>query len=161
MLRFFLRKHNRIERAALVTLRLALVSDIPKIMSLQQQAESAAQWTAREYERMLNEKSGVVLVAEMGDKVCGFVAGAGIGAEWELENIVIESSARRKGTGRRLVQSFLDHAKHEGGTRVFLQVREDNTAARGLYECAEFRVNGRRPGYYGSTDAVLYVCDLT
>ena len=103
MLRFFLRKHNRIERAALVTLRLALVSDIPKIMSLQQQAESAAQWTAREYERMLNEKSGVVLVAEMGDKVCGFVAGAGIGAEWELENIVIESSARRKGTGRRLV----------------------------------------------------------
>ena len=63
-----------------MTLRLALVSDIPKIMSLQQQAESAAQWTAREYERMLNEKSGVVLVAEMADKVCGFVAGAGIGA---------------------------------------------------------------------------------
>ena len=146
--------------SAQTTIRSASASDIPTIISLQRQAETAAQWTAAEYERMLSTRNNVVFVAEMEGNVCGFLAAAGTGSEWELENIVTENSLRRKGIGRRLLQSLFEHARGAGGQKLFLQVREDNAAAKGLYECSGFRICGRRPGYYGSTAAILYVFDL-
>lgn len=143
------------------TIRFATASDIPSIISLQRQAETAAQWTEAEYKRMLSEPGNVLLVAETEGSVCGFLAASGTGIEWELENIVTDNSLRRRGIARCLMQSLFEHAKAAGGQRLFLQVREDNSSAKGLYESAGFRVNGRRPGYYGSASAILYVYDLT
>ena len=143
------------------TIRFAKASDIPVIIDLQRQAETAAQWTEAEYKRMLSEPSNVLLVAETEGSVCGFLAASVSGIEWELENIVTDTSLRRRGIARRLMQNLFEHAKAAGGQRLFLQVREDNGSAKGLYENAGFRVNGRRPGYYGSASAILYVYDLT
>ena len=110
---------------------------------------------------MLCEERSILLVAESKDAVCGFLAGSRTGPEWELDNIAVESRMRRKGAGRMLLQRFLEKAKLADAQKIFLQVREDNLAARELYEGAGFRITGKRSGYYRGQDAVLYVFEFT
>jgi ribosomal-protein-alanine N-acetyltransferase len=50
-------------------------------------------------------------------------------------------------------------AKQQGVRRCLLEVRESNTAARGLYETLSFQLDGIRKNYYPTTtgreDALL------
>ncbi len=87
----------------------------------------------------------------------GFLVAQRVDYEWELQNIVVAQSARRKGLGKRLLEGLLDQAAQTNGA-VFLEVRESNTAARNLYEKAGFELSGRRKSYYvdPSEDAVVY-----
>ena len=71
---------------------------------------------------------------EDGDAIQGFLIARAVGPEWELENIAIAGSARRRGLGTRLLGEFLNTARARGATSVFLEVRESNSAARRLYE---------------------------
>ena len=49
-----------------------------------------------------------------------------------------------------------------GAERLLLEVRADNTAARGLYDSAGFRLLQTRRGYYpGGVDALVLVLDLS
>ena len=43
-------------------------------------------------------------------------------------------------------------AAARGAVRVFLEVADDNAAARALYARAGFVEAGRRPGYYAGAD---------
>lgn len=93
----------------------------------------------------------------------GFLAGHAIDQEWEIENVVVSSPARRRGLATQLVQEFLRLARSAGGKNVFLEVRESNLAARKLYEKLQFVETGRRRVYYREPeeDAVLYLRALT
>ena len=60
------------------------------------------------------------------------------------------------------MQAFLVQAHQLNAESVFLEVRESNTAARGLYEKLAFHQTGRRKSYYCAPleDAILYFKDL-
>ena len=100
----------------------------------------------------------MALVIEEPSGVQGFLIAKVIAAEWELENIAIAGTARRRGLGTRLLGEFLDHVRAQGATAVFLEVRESNRAARSLYEKWAFEKAGRRVRYYRDPDedAILY-----
>ena len=54
--------------------------------------------------------------------------------------------------------SLLRLAREASAARVFLEVRESNQAARGLYSKLGFRETGSRPAYYSHPveDAITY-----
>jgi ribosomal-protein-alanine N-acetyltransferase len=81
-----------------------------------------------------------------------------VAGEWEIENAVVAPEFRRRGVGHDLIRELLRQAQMASGTAVWLEVRESNFAARGLYEKHGFRETGRRRAYYEdpSEDAVLY-----
>jgi [ribosomal protein S18]-alanine N-acetyltransferase len=54
--------------------------------------------------------------------------------------------------GRALVEHGAVEATRRGAARLFLEVAEDNTAARALYAQTGFVEAGRRVGYYARTD---------
>jgi ribosomal-protein-alanine N-acetyltransferase len=85
-----------------------------------------------------------------------------LGDEWEIENIAIAGTARRRGLGTRLLGELLDMARARGAAAIFLEVRESNQAARALYEKWAFLESGRRPIYYKNPpeDAILYRLDF-
>ena len=66
----------------------------------------------------------------------------------ELLTLGTEPGWRRGGIARRLVTATLREARTRGAKRLFLEVAEDNRAARALYETESFRIVGRRRGYY-------------
>jgi ribosomal-protein-alanine acetyltransferase len=159
-------------------IRLATPADIPSMLNLERSSPTAARWTEQQY-RQLFETGGaerLALVAETpfaandeatkyeaaapqaGASILGFLITQHIAPEWELENIVVASSARRQGVGNRLLHALLAAARETDSHTVFLEVRESNADARHLYEKAGFEPAGRRKSYYTNPpeDAVLY-----
>jgi ribosomal-protein-alanine N-acetyltransferase len=139
-----------------VNLRTATLADVPAILAIEQQSPTAAHWTAAEYQRRVN--TGFVLLAEAAGALCGFVCARVVAGEWEIENVVVAPEFQRHGVGGGLIRELLQQAQIAGGTAVWLEVRESNSPARGLYEKHGFRETGRRREYYKdpSEDAILY-----
>jgi ribosomal-protein-alanine N-acetyltransferase len=131
------------------------------MMAIEQQAPSAAHWTAGQYERRL--ENGFIWVAEHEGEICGFVCAKVLPGEWEIENIVVDPEFQRRGLADRLLGALISDAQKRAGTAIFLEVRESNLPARQLYEKRGFAQAGRRKGYYQHPveDAVLYELRLS
>jgi ribosomal-protein-alanine N-acetyltransferase len=126
-------------------------------MALEGSSAGAGHWSEADYHRLFVEPGREVLVVE-GTSVQGFIVGRDLGPDWEIENVVVACSEQRRGLGTRLVQELLSMVRNRGAQAVYLEVRESNRAARGLYSKLGFAEMGRRKSYYSNPEeaAVLY-----
>ena len=101
----------------------------------------APEVTDRTWQRVLDPESAVMcLIAEVEGQVYGFAHCVVHEATWEtqpvcyLEDLYVLPSARGHGIGGALID-WLRHAmRAEGWARLYWMTREDNTAARRLYD---------------------------
>jgi len=112
-------------------------------------------WTAGEFGELLARPDTFLL-----PEPTGFLLGRALAGEAELLTLAVAPEARRHGIGVRLVAQFLTEAAARGAETAFLEVAEDNLAARALYERTGFTQAGRRRGYYRhpngtTTDALV------
>ena len=91
-------------------------------------------------------------LAMVGASAAGFTLCRSAGAEVELLLIAVNPALRRQGTGQRLLMRAQEDALTRGATVLFLEVREDNHAAKYLYDRGGFLQVGRRPDYYAAKD---------
>ncbi|MDY6923119.1 MAG: GNAT family N-acetyltransferase [Pseudomonadota bacterium] len=120
-----------------------------------------APWSAAALADLLGQAG--VFAVEAAD---GFILIRVVIDEAEILTLAVRPAARRTGQGGRLVGEGVLAAAARGAARVFLEVAEDNAAARSLYARAGFTEVGRRPGYYagaegGRRDALLLVLNLS
>lgn len=115
-------------------------------------------WTERAFVEELRAGHAFV-AARLGDELVGY---AGLGfvagppqAEAEIHTIGVDPAHQRAGIGRALLRTLLGVAD-EAHAAVFLEVRTDNEAARGLYEAEGFTVVGLRKRYYRPSGADAY-----
>jgi ribosomal-protein-alanine N-acetyltransferase len=143
-----------------VTIRSAVLDDVPAFLAIEREAASAAHWTLDQYARLV--ESGIVLVAEDEGNISGFVCAKKVAGVWEIENMVVAKLSRRRGVGDGLLAEVLRRVRNEGSLAVWLEVRESNRPAVRLYEKHGFCETGRRRGYYSEPveDAVLYALRL-
>ena len=87
----------------------------------------------------------------------GYVASWIIAGEVHISTIAVHPQHRGRGLGELLLASMLLRAYHFEGRYSVLEVRASNMTARALYEKYEYRVVGRRKGYYrdNQEDALL------
>ena len=80
----------------------------------------------------------------------------------DLANIAVLPDCRGRKLGRRLLEKTLEKAYEMGVSEVFLEVRESNAAARGLYLSSGFAEIGVRRNYYSAPreNAVLMMKKL-
>ena len=107
----------------------------------------SAPWDARAFADLLAQP-GVLLRIEAD----GFILIRVVLDEAEILTLAVRPGARRQGLGRRLVERACVAAKDAGAETLFLEVAEDNAAARVLYARAGFVEIGRRKAYYASPD---------
>ena len=81
-------------------------------------------------------------------KIVAFLVARRADLEWELENIVVAETFRRRGAGSILLAALIAEAGAQRGSGVFLEVRESNHGAHALYEKAGFRKIDLRKDYY-------------
>ena len=83
--------------------------------------------------------------------------------EGEILNLAVDPGCRRSGLGRQLVGTMLDWLRKAGAGRVYLEVRQSNLPAIGLYRSLGFETMGSRRGYYTHPreDAVTMGLDVT
>lgn len=111
-----------------------------------QLSSSASIPTYEEVEDLINSKAGIVLAATDTDDPNGEILGTmtlvvfrvptGIRA-W-VEDVVVDSNARGKGVGEKLVRSAVERAKQEGAKTVDLTSRPSREAANRLYRRCGF-----------------------
>jgi [ribosomal protein S18]-alanine N-acetyltransferase len=85
------------------------------------------------------------------DESIGFSLFRTVADESELLLLGVLAGRRRCGTGRRLLDDFLERARNEGVARVHLEVRDGNPAVE-MYRNAGFSPVGRRRNYYHAPD---------
>jgi ribosomal-protein-alanine N-acetyltransferase len=68
--------------------------------------------------------------------------------EAELLTLAVAAPWRRHGLAQALVDEAAMEAARRGARRIYLEVAEDNAAARALYAAEGFEPIGRRRGYY-------------
>jgi ribosomal-protein-alanine N-acetyltransferase len=86
-----------------------------------------------------------------GDVIQGFTLSRVVAGEVELLLVAVDPALRRRGIGRLLVEQVAVDARRFGATTLFLEVRENNAAARQLYRALGFVDVGRRANYYTGT----------
>ena len=101
-----------------------------------------------------------IMGGDDGEYLLGAVGGAPVGvcqlrfrwSVWKsaedcwLEDLFVREEARRSGLGRALVEAALERARERGCKRIELDVNEDNSAARALYEACGFQTEPKPPG---------------
>ncbi len=110
-----------------VTIRSAVLDDLPVLLAIEQEAKTAAHWRREQYARLV--ESEIVLVAEDGGNISGFVCAKDVAGDWEIENMVVAKQGRRRGIGNGLLRELLHRSRSDGSVAVWLEVRESNQAA--------------------------------
>src|SRR5947209_6218280 len=100
------------ERSGRVTIRPAMPGDLISVFKIEHDSPAAAHWKHSEYEKALNDPERLFLVAaeESHKQVIGFLVAWTGTDEWELENIVVSETARRRGIGRALMRALIEQA---------------------------------------------------
>jgi ribosomal-protein-alanine N-acetyltransferase len=161
-------------------LRHMRLEDIPQVVSIDRVSFPMA-WSARTYQFEITNRDTSQMVALeaphlaphhnsgwrgalqrfVGPKVPAVIVGYGgcwlIAGEAHISTIAVHPDFRGKGLGELLLAGMLRRAVQLGGEYSVLEVRASNGTAQALYEKYEFKVVGRRKGYYrdNGEDALL------
>ncbi len=84
--------------------------------------------------------------------------------EAHLLDITVAGAHQGRGVGGAVLAFLFDEVRRNGASQFFLEVRESNQAAAGLYRSRGFEAIGRRKGYYpgreAREDAIVMRCFL-
>ncbi|MEZ5898424.1 MAG: ribosomal protein S18-alanine N-acetyltransferase [Hyphomicrobiaceae bacterium] len=123
-------------------------------------------WNENSIKSLLEHPASTSLIAVTGDPktVKGFVIAQLAADEAEILSIGVAPDWQRAGLGTLLLQGLARASKRGEAKRIFLEVADDNVAARALYLRLGFQEAGRRKGYYhrpkGAVDALTLVLAL-
>jgi len=115
-----------------------------------ERASFATPWSERTFRSLLRRTNTWMSVADDAGQVVGYAVLWFAGPEAELGNLAVRSDRRREGIAGALLDAVVAEVESRRTEALFLEVRVSNTAARSLYESAEFTAVGVRPGYYVS-----------
>jgi [ribosomal protein S18]-alanine N-acetyltransferase len=73
--------------------------------------------------------------------------------EAELLTLAVDPPSQGRGLGQITLKAAMAEAARAGARTMFLEVAEDNAAARALYRKAGFTQTGQRRGYYARAGA--------
>jgi ribosomal-protein-alanine N-acetyltransferase len=102
------------------------------------------------YEIEQNRVARCLIVRE-DDVIVGYLCMWEIADEIHVTNIAIHPAHRRRGIARELLAGLIADARRRDVRMLVLEVRPSNHQAIKLYESFNFRVTGRRRGYYYDT----------
>lgn len=128
-------------------IRRAVINDIDSILSIERVSYDTP-WNRDHFEFEIYNEHAVFLIYEEAGKVAGYIVGWSLSGEVDIANIAVDINFRQCGIAKKLIEDFF--ACIAKPFSVFLEVREDNVAAKKLYEKFGFSIYGKRKDYYGA-----------
>lgn len=126
--------------------------DLAEILALEGAFAQGERWSESSWEAELLGEGRTVLVARDDTTLLGVVALVSAGDVTDLYRIIVAPAARRRGVACALLHEGLARV----GTRVLLEVRDDNFPAIALYTRHGFTTISTRPDYYAlGVDALI------
>lgn len=111
-------------------------------------------WSADDFADL--KKSGCEIIASQN----GFIVYRATLDEAEIITIGVHPDARNTGIANAMLGIVEGELRKSGIKHIFLEVAENNTPARRLYESNGYTQIGTRPKYYDGIDAIMMKKDL-
>lgn len=121
--------------------------DLPEVCAIEKDNFSLP-WSEKSFLESMERNDTVFLVALNGEEVAGYLGCYCVAGEGEITNVAVKSSYRRQGIGGKLLETLYEEAKVLHTQEFFLEVRESNEAAIGLYARQGFVKEGVRKNFY-------------
>lgn len=117
-------------------------------------------WSARSFEEAIEDMAARARGICRGTQLVAMALTREVAGEADLLTIAVDPAMRRQGLAAEMLGALIIELEAAGLSRLTLDVAEDNTAARRLYDRFGFAEDGRRPRYYAAgrdvpVDAVL------
>jgi ribosomal-protein-alanine N-acetyltransferase len=131
-----------------VTISRVEPNDLDAIVAIEREAFSDP-WSASSFREALRHDVVYFACARRdGEEVAGYVVAWFAADEGEIANLAVAPEAWGQGVGRALLDAALEEGERRETAAVYLEVRESNDRARGLYRSRGFEEVGRRRRYY-------------
>jgi [ribosomal protein S18]-alanine N-acetyltransferase len=134
--------------------------DLDEVMAIEREA-FAAPWTKKLFEDTLYSPISEGWGLERAGRIIGYIVFYTVEKEAHIMNLAIHPLFRRRGLGLTMLRETLRRLHGRDVTVFFLEVREGNAGAIGLYEQCGFERIGRRKRYYRETNEDALVMSLT
>jgi [ribosomal protein S18]-alanine N-acetyltransferase len=131
-------------------LRCFTAEDLDEVMAIEIRS-FARPWTKGIFQETLRSDISECLGFEKGGRLIGYIVFYTVEKEAHILNLAVHPLFRRQGLALTMLRQALSMIGARGVTSYFLEVREGNVAAIGLYERCGFERIGRRKGYYSET----------
>ena len=136
--------------------------DLPRVLELEALCFSEP-WRPNDFEILFSRDESILLAARtISEGLVGYSCAWSVLDSAELGNIAVSPDFQGWGIGKALLKKNISICKRKKVEKLYLEVRESNSRAVGLYTGFGFEIIGRRKGYYGKPreDAIIMRLDL-
>jgi ribosomal-protein-alanine N-acetyltransferase len=130
-----------------VHIRWMIRRDMPEVLRTEQDSFDYS-WTEEDFLKCLRQRNCIGMVAELGDKVVGFMIYELHKTKLHVLNFAVHPEFRRTGVGRQMVAKLIGKLSSHRRTKITLAVRETNLPAQLFFKMLDFRAIKVMRGYY-------------
>ena len=130
-----------------IVIRRMQPEDLPKVCEIEKENFSLP-WSEKSFLESMERNDTVFLTALVDGEIAGYVGCYCIAGEGEITNVAVRDSYRRMGIGGKLLEKLYEEGAALDCKEFFLEVRESNEAAIGLYSRQGFVKEGIRKNFY-------------
>ncbi len=132
-----------------LTIRKMTVHDVSAVYDIEQKSFPSGSWTQDAfYHELEKNEFGHYFVMTLDERVIGYLGLWIVIDQAQITTVAIDESLRGYGYGQLLLKYVMNYAR-ESCEMMSLEVREENVAARHVYEKLGFSYGGIRRNYYG------------
>ncbi|TDM12159.1 ribosomal protein S18-alanine N-acetyltransferase [Macrococcus lamae] len=126
------------------------VQDVPTVFEIEQKSFPSGSWTLDAfYHELEKNEFSHYFVMTLDDRVIGYLGSWIVIDQAQITTIAIDEALRGFGYGQLLLEYVMNYAQTTC-EMMSLEVREENMAARHVYEKLGFSYGGLRKDYYGA-----------
>ena len=139
-----------------VHIRWMIRRDMPAVLAIED-ASFEFPWCEEEFIRCLRQRNCIGMVAEVDDKVVGFMIYELHKNRLHLLNFSVDTDSRRRGIGSAMMEKLAGKLSIERRNRIMLEVRETNLEAQLFFKTFGFKAISVLRDFYEDTVEDAYL----
>lgn len=129
--------------------------DLPNVLPIEREGFENP-WTKKEFIRCLRCRNNIGMVAEVSDRIVGFMIYELYKTHLDLLNFAVARHWRRRNVGVQMVGKLISKLSQQRRTRILLEVREGNLPAQVFFQKQGFRAIRVLRDYYDDSTEDAY-----
>lgn len=130
--------------------------DMPAVMAIEFESFEFP-WEEEDFVRMLRQRNCIGEVAEIGDRVVGYIVYEVFKTKIRILNLAVAGDERRQGVARAMVEKRIDCLPTAKRNCITLEVRETNLTAQKFFRALGFKCTNVLRDFYSDTDEDAYL----
>ncbi len=144
------------EQRLRVHIRWMIRRDMPEVLRTEQNSFDFS-WTEEEFLRCLRQRNCIGMVAEMNERVVGFMIYELHKSKLHIMNFAVHPDYRRQGIGRQMIAKLVGKLSSHRRTKITLAVRETNLHAQVFFRDMDFKATRMLKNYYEDSGEDAYL----